>query len=88
MFSLRCVRWCEHLRIQPFRGGSSKSKQKTAVNEHTNGTGHTAALGDFEIIGRQRSRNDYHLKIKESLLIKKLAANLNGNESSIPLLLF
>ena len=83
------VRWCEHLKIQPFRGGPSKSKQKpTAVNEHTNESGHVASFEDFEIIGREKSRNDYHLKIKESLLIKKLAADLNGNESSIPLLLF
>ena len=83
------VRWCEHLKIQPFRGGPSKNKQKpTAVFKHTSETGHTASSNDFEIIGREKSRNDYHLKIKESLLIKKLAANLNGDESSIPLFLF
>ena len=53
------IRWCEHLKIQPFCGGPSKSKQKpTAINEHTILTGHAASIEDFEIIGRQRSQND------------------------------
>ena len=53
-----------------------KVNKKKAVNEHTNGTGHTAALGNFEIIGRERSRNDYHLKIKESPDKKNLLQTL------------
>ena len=85
----RHIRWCEHLKIQPFRGGPSKSKQKpTAVHDHMTGTGHVASLDDFEVIGRERSRNDFRLRLKESLLIKKHAATLNGNEASIPLSLF
>ena len=85
----RHIRWCEHLKIQPFRGGPSKSKQKpTAVHDHITGTGHLASLDDFEVIGRERSRNDFRLRLKESLLIKKHAATLNGNEASIPLSLF
>ena len=85
----RHIRWCEHLKIQPFRGGPSKSKQKpTAVHDHITGTGHVASLDDFEVIGRERSRNDFRLRLKESLLIKKHAATLNGNEASIPLSLF
>ena len=83
------VRWCEHLKLQPFRGGASKNKQKpTAVNSHCTTTGHQATHDDFEVIGRERSRNGYHLKIKESLLIKKLAPSLNKQDSSIPLMLF
>jgi hypothetical protein len=77
------------LKLQPFRGGASKNKQKpTAVNSHCTTTGHQATHDDFEVIGRERSRNGYHLKIKESLLIKKLAPSLNEQDSSIPLMLF
>ena len=83
------IRCCEHLKIQPFRGGPSKSKQKpTAVNDHLTQTGHLSKMEDFEIIGRERSRNDFRLKIKESILIKKYAPALNENEASTPLFLF
>ena len=83
------IRWCEHLKIQPFRGGPSKSKQKpTAVEIHKSETQHEATYDNFEVIGRDRSRNNFHLKIRESLLIKKFAPSLNEQGSSIPLLLF
>ena len=85
----RHIRWCEHLKLQPFRGGPSRNKQKpTAVNIHSTTTKHSATYENFEVIGRERSRNTFHLKIKESLLIKKLAPSLNGQDSSIPLMLF
>ena len=57
------------------------------VNKLTQ-TGHSATLEDFEIIGRERSRNDFRLRVKESILIKKHAPVLNENEASIPLMLF
>ena len=83
------IRWCEHLKIQPFRGRPSKSKQKpTAVHEHLTQTGHSATLEDFEIVGRERSRNDFRPRVKESILIKKHAPVLNENEASTPLMLF
>ena len=83
------VRWCEHLKITPMRHRPSKSKQKpTAVYEHISGTGHQGALDDFEIIGRESSRNDFFLRVKESLLIKKHKPKLNENEASTPLSLF
>ena len=67
----------------------SKNKQKpTAVREHTVETKHAATMDDFEIIGHDRSRNDFHLRIKESLLIKKHKPKLNENVQSIPLELF
>ena len=67
----------------------SKSKQEaTAVYEHIFGTGHEGSLDDFEIIGRESSRNDFLLRVKESLLIKKHKPNLNENEASTPLYLF
>ena len=83
------VRWCEHLKITPMRRRPSKSKQEaTAVYEHIFGTGHEGSLDDFEIIGRESSRNDFLLRVKESLLIKKHKPNLNENEASTPLYLF
>ena len=70
------------------RGDPSKNKSEpTAVREHTLSTKHPASLDDFEIIGRERSRNDFKLRIKESLLIKKHRPKLNENVQSIPLLL-
>ena len=85
----RHIRWCEHLKLQPFRGGVSKNKQKpTAVETHKTSTGHETKYEDFEVIGREKSRNSFHLKIKESLLIKKFAPKLNDQDSSIPLFLF
>ena len=83
------VRWCEHLKITPMRRRPSKSKQEaTAVYEHIFGTGHEGSLDDFEIIGRESSRNDFLLRVKESLLIKRHKPNLNENEASTPLYLF
>ena len=83
------IRWCEHLKLQPFRGLPSVNKAKpTPVHDHLTLTTHNAMLDDFEIIGREKSRNQFKLLIKESLLIKKLAPSLNDNDSSIPLFLF
>ena len=83
------VRWCEHLKITPLRGRASKKKCKpTAVREHTVQTEHIASLDDFEIIGRENTRNDFKLRIEESLLIKKYRPKLNENVQSTPLMLF
>ena len=83
------IRWCEHLKLTPTRKRPSKSKQEsTAIHQHITSTEHPASLDDFEIVGREPSRNDFKLKIKESLLIKKLRPKLNENVQSIPLLLF
>ena len=43
-------------------------------------------LDNFEIIGK--ANNDYFLRIKESLLIKKSKPTINSKEQSIPLYLF
>ena len=83
------IRWCEHLKITPTRKRPSKNKQEsTAIHQHTTSTEHPASLEDFEIIGREPTRNGFKLKIKESLLIKKLRPTLNENVQSIPLMLF
>ena len=83
------VRWCEHLKITPMKRQPSKSKSKpTAVHEHITSTNHQGSLDDFEIMGRENSRNDFFLRVKESLLIKKHRPKLNENEASTPLFLF
>ena len=67
----------------------SKSKTKpTAVYEHVTSTGHQGSLDDFEVMGRENSRKDFFLRVKESLLIKKHKSKLNENEASTPLFLF
>ena len=63
-------------------------KNNTAVWTHLNHSkGCSATLDSFELIGS--ARNDFFLKIKESLLIKKIKPTLlNPNGRSIPLYLF
>ena len=83
------VRWCEHLKITPITRQPSMSKTKpTAVHEHITSTNHQGSLEDFEVIGRENTRNDFFLRVKESLLIKKHKPKLNENEASTPLFLF
>ena len=43
-------------------------------------------MDNFKIIGS--ATNDFHLKIKESLLIQKNKPKLNGADQSVPLELF
>ena len=83
------VRWCEHLKLTPLTRQPSTSKTKpTAVYEHITSTNHQGELLDFEVIGRDNLRNDFFLKVKESLLIKRYKPKLNENEASTPLFLF
>ena len=60
----------------------------TAVRTHLNQTdGCSATLDSFDIVGG--AKNDFFLKIKETLLIRKVRPTLlNPNGQSIPLLLF
>ena len=83
------VRWCEHLKITPITRQPSTSKSKpTAVQEHITSSGHQGSLEDFEVMGRENTRNDFFLRVKESLLIKRHKPKLNENEASTPLFLF
>jgi len=47
---------------------------------------HAPHMDEFSVIGS--ATNDYHLKIKESLLINKLKPSFNSQGDSIALLLF
>ena len=63
----------------------SKSKtEATAVYEHISSTGHLGSIDDFEVIARESTRNDFFLRVKESLLIKKHKPIMNENEASTP----
>ena len=86
------VRACEHLGLSIRTGKvftyNPGNNNNTTVLEHinkSNGCGGT--LDSFEIIGG--ARNDYLLKMKESLLIKKIKPSLlNQSSHSVPLQLF
>ena len=83
------IRWCEHLKITTMKRRPSKSKtEATAVYEHISSTGHLGSIDDFEVIARESTRNDFFLRVKESLLIKKHKPIMNENKASTPLLLF
>ena len=58
----------------------------SAVLNHLQKCKCEASINDFEIIGS--AKNDYHLRIKESLIIHKDNPVLNKNVNSIPLSLF
>ena len=82
------VRFSEHLGIskltnKPF---TFNSKTATTVGEHINSHGHPADSDSFRIIGQ--AKNDFHLKIKESLNIMKENPRLNKTVQSFPLYLF
>ena len=85
------VRAYEHLGISlrtgknftynPNNSNNSMVLNHLRLSEQCNGS-----LDNFVIIGQ--ARNDYHLRIKESLLIKKFQPNLNNKVNSVPLHLF
>ena len=62
-------------------------ENNTAILEHSHRSAECKGnLESFEIIGR--ADNDFFLRIKESLLIKKFNPPLNQRGTSIPLYLF
>ena len=66
------IRCYEHLKLIPTRRRPFKSKQESAaIHLHIKSAEHPSSLEDFIIIGRENTRNDFKLKIKESLLIRK-----------------
>jgi len=82
------VRLNEHLGMsykteKPYKYVASTA---TAVRRHCHDSNHTGHRDSFKIIGR--ARNDFHLKIKESILLYRTGDCLNTAERSIPLQLF
>ena len=67
-------------------GKSRKLEKTTAVKDHMLFCEHIVSLDDCKIL--TSSNSEFHLKIKESLLISRDKPELNRNEKSLPLCLF
>ena len=85
------VRAYEHLGLSVRTGNkftyNPTNDNNTSILTHLNqSTNCNGSLDNFKIIGR--ANNDFFLRIKESLLIKKFKPALNQSGKSIPLYLF
>ena len=80
------VRVVEHSRISPLTNKRSKSQKSTVLKDHMLICDQPVSFGDLKVLGS--SNSDFHLKIKESLLILRDQPILNKNEASLPLHLF
>ena len=72
------VRVGKHSGVLPLTGRKSKSQKSTAVKYHMLFCDRIASIDD----------SDFHVKVKESLLISRDEPILNKNETSLPLYLF
>ena len=85
---------CRHLNVRvgeqsgvlSLTGRRSKAKTTTAIKDHMLFCDHSISFEDFKILAS--SNSEFHLKIKESLLISRDKPELNRNEKSLPLYLF
>ena len=85
------VRLGEHLAISPFTGKTvdRSTQTPTAVEKHSVETGHRNYADSFRVLAfAPRSRYDVKLRTQESILIRKHDPILNGQVTSIPLVLF
>ena len=73
----------EHSGVSTLTGKKSKSKKSTSVKDHMLFCDHIVSVDDFKILAI--SDSDFHVKIKESLLISRDEPILNKNETSLPL---
>ena len=82
------VRANEHLGISCLSGKPFKydGPNATAIREHCHVHSHGNGITDFKIVGS--AKNDYFLRIKESLMLYKSDNTINRAGTSIPLLLF
>ena len=74
------------LSVSPLTGKKSKSKKSTVVKGYMLICDRIVSLNDFKILAT--SESDFHVKVKESLLISRDEPILNKNEMSLPLYLF
>ena len=75
-----------HSGVSPLTGKNSKSRKSTAVKDHMFYCDYIASIDEFKILAA--SGSDFHVKVKESLLISLDELILNINEKSLPLYLF
>ena len=82
------VRTYEHLGISVLTNNdySYNDNTATAIRKHIHNCNHVSSVDDFQIIGT--ARNNYHLRIKESIAIVMLKPSLNNAKESVPLHLF
>ena len=82
------VRQYEHLGLSVFTNKPLRysDKDATAVRKHCHQHNHTRDTNSFKVMGN--SVNNFHLQLKESLLILKLKPSLNIAKESMPLYLF
>ena len=82
------VREHEHLGISILTNNnySYNENTATAVRKHIHNCNHVSSADDFQIIGS--ARNNYHLTIKESIVIVMLKPTLNIAKDTMPLHLF
>ena len=73
------VRWYEHL-------GKIIATDATAIRKHCRSLDHLVSIDNFSILGNVM--NNYHLPLKEFLLIFKLKPSLIVAKESVPLHLF
>ena len=76
----------EHSGVSPLTGKKLKSKKSTTVKDHMFFCDHIVSIDDIKILAT--SDSDFHVKVKESLLISRDELILNKNETSLPLYLF
>ena len=82
------VRRYEHLGVSVLTNKPFKYNKDTctAIRKHINDDNHQCDSDSFKIVGS--ASNDFHLKIKESLLILKEKPQLNVSNESLPLYVF
>ena len=79
------VRAYDHLGLSIFTEKPIKGVD-TAMKSHCRENNHNITMESIKVIARDE--NSFHLRIKESLLIKRDKPVLNNNVYSTPLLLF
>ena len=70
------VRVGEHSGISPLTGKNSKSIKSAAVKDRMRSCDHIVSIGDFKILAT--SDSDFHVKVKENLLISRDEPILNN----------
>ena len=77
------IRVGEYSGILPLTGEKSKAKTTTDIKDHMLFCNHAVSLEDFKILAC--SNSEFHLKIKEIVLISR-DSHLKRNEKSLPLI--
>ena len=76
----------KHSGVSRLTGKKSKSKESTAVKDHMLFCDHIGSIDDFKALATIES--DFHINVKESLLMSRDEPILNKNETSLPLYVF